>query len=304
MAEKKTKTKRKKALGRGLSGLIPADRDNRPIRGGAKKQGNEIRDLGMSRIVTNPNNPRKNFDELKLKEMADSLKAIGLIQPITVEPTDGDAFQIVAGERRYRAARLAGFQKIPAIVVSNDNRQNSLKTIVENIQREDLDPLEEAGHYKMLIDSLGYKQSELAQIVGKNRTTITNKLRLLNLGEEIKSAIRDGNVTEGQVRPLLNVQNSTRQQKLLKRIIEEGLNSRQVEEMVRGIQEPGSGPRNPKKTPKKDPSVRKLENQLRMKLGSKVDINHNAGTGRGKITVEYFSTEDLERIAEILGVKL
>ena len=290
-------SKEKKVLGRGLKALIPISSQNEKNlqQDGDKQKG--LFNIPLSQITSNPQNPRKNFDQEQLQYLSDTLKRIGLIQPITVSQIGEQQYQIITGERRFRAAKLAGFKTIPAFVKNESEKQNAITSLIENIQRENLDVVEEAEHYNLLKNVYNMKQNEIADFVGKNRTTINNKMRLLSFPDSIKDMLSNGTITEGQVRPLLTIQNTELQIKMAKKIADESWSARKVEEEVHRLQDPVSS--KIKKT-KQDPSIAKLENKLRLTLGTKVSINHNLKNGSGKIIVDYFDMQDLSRIIEIL----
>jgi ParB family chromosome partitioning protein len=292
--------KERKVLGRGLKSLIPVNNQNEKIVRQTKEKQRGLFDIPLNQIKSNPQNPRKNFDKEQLQYLANTLKRIGLIQPITVQQKGNHQYQVITGERRFRAAKLAGFKNIPAFVKDENQKQNAITSLIENIQRENLDVIEEAEHYNLLKNEYSMKQSEIADFVGKNRTTINNKMRLLSLPNVIKDMLSNGILTEGQVRPLLSIQNEELKIKLAKKISKESWSARKVEEEVQKIQNPISSKL---KKSKKDPAILKLENKLRQLLGTKVAINHNSKTGKGKIMIDYYDMQDLGRVLDILHKK-
>jgi len=288
---------KKKALGRGLTSLIPVTNQNKEISKSKQKEG--LFDIYLADIQSNPQNPRKNFDEESLKILAQNIKRIGLIQPITVQKLSASKYQIITGERRFRAVKLAGFTKIPAFVKKVTERENVIMSLVENIQRENLDVIEEAEHYNLLRDTM--KLAEIADVIGKSRSSINNKVRLLSLPGEIKSQLSDGLLSEGHVRPLLSIQNNDHKVKLAKKIIDKSLSVRAVEEEVYKLQNPLTVKSS--KVKKKDPSIKNCEKKIRSSLGTKVSITHNNKSGKGKLVIDYFGSDDLERIMDIICKK-
>lgn len=286
----------KRRLGRGLSALIP---DQREGLADSFEEG-KIVEIPVGKIKPNPAQPRKDFDEDKLKEMAETIKAYGVIQPVIVHRAeDKDIYILVAGERRWRAARLAGLASIPALVKDYSGEQLTEIALVENLQREDLNPIEEAYAYKRLIEEFGLTQEDLAKKLGRSRSAIANSLRLLSLNEDVQKLIIEGSLTPGQVRPLLALENGDYQKELAKKIIENNLSARKVEEMVQKMKK---AKRN--KLPKRaDDSLRELfykevEDKMRQVYGTKVTISW--GAKEGKIEISFYGDEDLERLLKLL----
>lgn len=288
----------KKALGKGLGAIIStsptpaAEIDNLII-----EDKNRIRDIELSKIIPNPDQPRTIFDENEIAGLAESIKAVGLIQPIIVRESSGQ-FIIVAGERRYRACKLNEMRKIKAIVIEADEEQNFTLALIENIQREDLNPIEEAKAYRMLINRFKLKQQDLAKRVGKERTTITNSLRLLNLPEDIQNGIVDKKITSGHAKVLLSIEDQERLISIYNEVVEKGISVRALESMLNGTRESESsgGNSTQKAVQLKSPQIKKMEEDLISKLGTKVEIKHNGGKGR--IEISYYSLDDFERIVE------
>lgn len=278
-----------KALGRGISAIIPNFETDE-----ARENLNEIR---LSLISTNPLQPRKLFDETVMDELVNSIREKGIIQPVTVRKK-GEGYELIAGERRVRAARIAGLETIPAYVieVASDEEMMEL-ALIENIQREDLNPVDEALGYSLLIEKYGISQEDVATKVGKNRTTITNSIRLLKLPEVILNGLRDRRITTGHARALLGLESPKQQETLYQKIVNEGLSVRAVEEWVRKISERAHRPQ--KETPirPKNPYHRKIESLLQQTLGTRVRIRTSARGG--KLEIEYYSPEDLERLMEL-----
>jgi len=280
-----------KIFGEGINEVIKGIESNDAL----KETANEI---VLAEIFPNPHQPRKNFNEEELTELAQSIKEYGLIQPIIVKKTN-NGYYLVAGERRSRAAKLAGLTTIPAIVVDFNDQQMKEVALIENIQRVDLNSIEEANAYKELIELLGLTQEELAQRIGKSRSHVTNTMRLLNLPTEVQTLLLENKVTMGQVKPLISLNVDKNELKnIINKIINLNLNARQVEELVKEY--------NPKITKpliensEKDSSKRAvnefLENKIMRKLGTKVVIDTD------KIVIKYTGIKDLNRILELLGL--
>jgi ParB family chromosome partitioning protein len=278
-----------KALGRGLSAMIPNFETE-----DARENLNEIK---LSLISMNPFQPRKLFDETVMDELVNSIREKGVIQPVTVRKK-GEGYELIAGERRVRAARIVGLHTIPAYVidVASDEEMMEL-ALIENIQREDLNPVDEALGYSLLIEKYGISQEAVATKVGKNRTTITNSIRLLKLPEEVLNGLRDRKITTGHARALLGLESAKQQITLYQKIVQEGLSVRSVEEWVRKISERGHRPQKESKTRPKNPYHRKIESLLQQTLGTRVRIRPSARGG--KLEIDYYSPEDLERLMEL-----
>jgi len=288
----------KKALGKGLGAIIatsptPAD----DIETTLVEEKDRIVDLEVDDIIPNPDQPRLHFDESEIKGLSESIKSVGLIQPIIVRKGEKKEYIVVAGERRLRATKLAGKTVIRAIVIEADEEQNFSLALIENIQRENLDPIEEAKAYKMLANRFKLKQQDIAERVGKERATITNSLRLLNLSETIQEGISEGKITQGHAKVLLGVSSKTKQIDLFDKIIEEGLSVRALERLLKE-EDSAEDSTVAKKQIKKEAHIKKMEDKLVSKLGTKVEIRH-AGK-KGKIEISYYSLEDFERIVEMI----
>jgi ParB family chromosome partitioning protein len=273
----------KAALGKGLDALIPA-----------KKGGAEIVELDIKKITPNREQPRKVFGEGPLKELAASIREKGVLQPVLVSRAADGTFSLIAGERRYRAAQIAGLKKIPAIVRKTDAHDSLEVALIENIQRENLGPIETAEAFQRLIKEHKYTQETLARKVGKERATVTNYMRLLKLPEEIKALIADGELSMGHARALLTIPDRAQQVALAEKIVSEGMSVRLAE----ALGKEKSAPKAKHKAKKQDPHVRDLEEKLIRALGTKVRIKH-AGK-RGKIEIEYYSLEELDRLLDVL----
>lgn len=278
---------KKSALGKGLEALIP-NIDVTPQKDG-------VIEININEIEPNNDQPRKKFDEDKLQQLANSIKEHGIVQPVIVS-REGEYYKLIAGERRWRAARLAGLKKIPAITKEFTEREIMEISLIENIQREDLNAVEEAAAYKRLIEEFNMTQEEIADKIGKSRSAVANILRLLNLDERVKNYIIDGVLTEGHGRALITLTNNEVQYEAAKKIIDENLNVRQTEKLVKIIQKGKSI----KQSKKNDPYINDIQEKLKNALGTKVSINH--GRKKGKIEIEYYSFDDLERIMDIINV--
>ena len=278
----------------GAGGSIPAPVEEKivaavsvPTSVGAAKDG-QVLEIPLADISANPFQPRLKFDEAKLTELADSIKEHGILQPIAVT-RKGDKYEIIAGERRFQAAKLAGLQKVPAIVKVADDQKKLELAIVENIQRHDLSPIEEAKSFRQLSDEFGLTQEEVAKKLGKSRSSVANKIRLLDLPVEIQRSLAEGKITEGHAKLLLAIPNSEKQRAFYELIIKNNLTVRQTEEKTKEITV-----RTHQRQAKIDPGVKQIEDNLAAVLGTKVKLS-KAGSG-GKIVIEYYSREELENI--------
>lgn len=288
----KKQEKKKGGLGRGLGALFEEEPQVKPAE--------EIEDLPLAEVRSNPYQPRKNFDEKKLAELAESIKENGVLQPIIVRRSVG-GYEIIAGERRCRASELAGQATIPAIIRQFDESQMMEVAILENLQREDLTPLEEAQAYEMLQKNLGLTQEEVSKKMGKSRPYITNYLRLLTLPQKTKGLLQRGELSMGQARTLLGLKDKGRIDELAKRVVKEGMPVRKVEALVAKMNERGQ--KQKKKNAGKSAFVRASESQLAAKFGSPVSITENK-TGKGHLSIDFASPDELNRILDLLGVNL
>ncbi|MFD2101031.1 ParB/RepB/Spo0J family partition protein [Flagellimonas iocasae] len=296
------KATKKQALGRGLSALLKdPENDIQSVsdKNADKVIGNVV-ELEIDSIEMNPFQPRSNFNDEALEELASSIRELGIIQPITVRKLDFNKFQLVSGERRYRASKLVGLETIPAYIrIAND--QESLEmALVENIQRQDLDPIEIALSYQRLIDEIQITQEKLSDRVGKKRSTITNYLRLLKLHPIIQTGMRDGFISMGHGRALINIDKKKEQIAVYEKVVSDGLSVRETERLVKSLKEP-QGESNPtKKEAKKVPSfATKGADALKEYLSAKVDITASA-SGKGKIVIPFHSEEEFQRIKKIV----
>ena len=293
------KATKKQALGRGLSALLK-DPTNDIISAkdkNADKVVGNIVELELSAIEMNPFQPRTSFNEESLRELASSIKELGVIQPITVRKTDFNSYQLVSGERRFRASKLIGLATIPAYIrIAND--QESLEmALVENIQRQDLDPIEIALSYQRLIDEINLTQEEMSDRVGKKRSTIANYLRLLKLDPIIQTGIRDGFISMGHGRALINVESTNDQLDIYEKILSEKLSVRDTEAIVRGYKNPGAKTSTTKKsTP---PFANKGRKQIAEMLDAKVSVKVS-NNGKGNLTIPFKNKDDFQRILKLL----
>ena len=272
----------RKVLGRGLDALIPKKTSAMLPR--------EFTYLSLSRVKTAKHQPRQEVSEKELGELTRSIKEKGFIQPIVVREVDGGIYEVVAGERRYQAAKSLGLKEIPTIIKELDDKDAFILAIVENLQRQDLNPIEEAQAFKRLIEDFKFSLETIAQFVSKDKTTVVNTLRLLKLPDKIKEALGKGIITRTQARTILGVEKLQAQEKLFHQILKEGLSVREIEEKVRLVS---------KKKKKIDPFIVEVEERLQKLLGTKVKV-FNKRNNRGRIVVEYYSLEDLERIIKRL----
>ncbi|MDI3500469.1 MAG: ParB family transcriptional regulator, chromosome partitioning protein [Thermoanaerobacter sp.] len=279
----------KKGLGRGLQALIPEYRTEEP-------QGVET--INIAYIHPNQYQPRKQFDEDSLKELAESIKQNGVIQPIIVRKVDS-GYQIVAGERRWRAAKIAGLSEIPAIVKDFDDLQVMEIALIENLQREDLNPIEEAKAYKALIEQFNLTQEEISKKIGKSRSVIANSIRLLNLDDRVQEMLVKGDITIGHAKVILSLPNKNLQYEAAKKVVTENLNVRETEDLVKNLLRKNEKITKKLKSNKIDVHVKEIEDNLCSFLGTKVKISQKS-KDRGIIQIEYYSEEDLTRIIEII----
>jgi len=275
---------RRRALGKGLEALIPTTAEEVP----------GLREIPVESIVPNPHQPRQALDPVALQELADSIREHGLIQPLIVTRRERD-YQLIAGERRWRAAKLAGLSQVPALVKEVTSQQMIELALVENIQRADLNSLEEASAYQQLIEEFGLTQAQVAQRVGKSRAAIANSVRLLRLPREIKESLAAGQISEGHARALLGLPGAEAQVRAWRQVIQRGLNVRQTEELVRRWTAP------PSEAPtdaKPSPEVDALERAFSEALGTRVRLVR--GKGSGRLVIYFYSEEELEALYELM----
>ena len=278
---------KKTGLGKGLDSLIP-------VHNNTEKKTDTV--LRITEIEPNKGQPRKNFNEDALEELADSIKQFGLIQPLVVQKRDG-YYEIIAGERRWRAAKKAGLKEVPVIIRDYTDEEMMEIALIENLQREDLNPIEEAQAYKKLINDYKLKQDEIAEKVSKSRVAITNSMRLLKLSEKVQDMIVDEMISSGHGRALLALNDKKMQEELANRIFDEKLSVRETEQIVKALN-------NPKEKKQKEEYsdnfvYEKIENEFKEIIGTNVSIKRKS-QDKGKIEIEYYSTEDLERIIDLM----
>ena len=288
---------KKKGLGKGLDSMIPEKKTKAEMKEAVDKSFLEIK---ISEIDPNIGQPRKKFDEDELLELSESIKLHGVIQPIILTKR-GKRYEIIAGERRWRASKLAGLTKIPAIVREYTDKEIMEVSLIENIQRQDLNPVEEAEAFKNLIDEYKMKQDDLAERVSKSRSAITNALRLLKLDDRVKSMLAEGLISPGHARALLAVEDKNKQHNLAAKIFDEKLSVRETEKLVKQITEGKEAVKEDKSSEKL--VYKKLEDNLKSILGSKVSIRGKKN-GKGKIEIDYYSIDELDRLTDLLsGIK-
>ncbi len=292
----------KKRLGRGLSALIPDVPD-----AGAEEIPSELSkdfvEIPLEEIRPNPMQPRSEFPEESLRELADTITSYGVINPVIVQREEGSGYVLVAGERRVRAAQLAGLKVIPALVKSFSREEFMEITLVENLQREDLNPLDEALAYRKLIQEFNLTQEELSRRLGRSRTAIANSLRLLSLDDEVKRYMVAGSISAGQARPLLSLEDAELQREAASRIVSENLSARFVEKMVKNLlkkkkSSPGKAAAGEKGGEERALALYELEDKLRRHFGTKVKIR--SGSRESKIEMSFYGEEDLDRLARLL----
>ena len=280
-----------RGLGKGLNAIIGADIVSEVI---DRPRAIEI---SVDRLSPNPFQPRRSFTEEGLEQLAESIRHHGVLQPIVVRPS-GDGYQLIAGERRWRAAQIAGLQRIPAVVRELDDPSMVQVALIENLQREDLNPIEEASAYRRLMDEFNMTQEQLSSAIGRSRPAIANAVRLLNLPEAIQKAVEERRLSEGHARCLLSISNQGDQLKVAAEIIANGLNVRQAEELVKGTTQNVSRETIRKRTSEEDPNAVRLTQRLGERLGTRVKLS--GSVSKGKLEIEYYSAEDLDRILEII----
>ena len=295
MSEKKPA--RRRGLGRGLSALMgdfPAETAETPV------AARDVTTVSIAVLTPNPFQPRRHFDAAGLDELVASIREFGLLQPILVRPAgdgpDGPRYEIVAGERRWRAAQKAGLHEVPVVVRALDDAAALEAAIIENVQRHDLSPIEEAEGYRRLIDEFGHRQEDIAKTVGKSRSHITNLLRLLGLPDPVRAMVDDGRLSMGHARALVGLENA---EELARHILARGLNVRKAEALAAAAREEAGGTRRPARRGRKDADTEALEANLATALGMRVDIRHRGEKG-GAVTVHYRSLEQLDMLCQKL----
>lgn len=296
----------KRGLGAGIDTLIPKRQDSESskteVQKVIKEVVKEVDTIDINKIEPNSSQPRKNFNEDALQELADSIKQHGLIEPLIVQQGKKGFYQIIAGERRWRAAKIAGIKEIPVVVKEYTNQEVMEIALIENIQREDLNPIEEAEAYQRLIEEYHLKQDEVAEKVSKSRVAITNALRLLKLDERVRDMVIEDKIKSGHARALLAIENLELQYETAMKIFDEKLSVRETEKLVKKILNEGS--RKEEKKINEDEQLNIVyagyEEKLKSIIGTKVNINRNKNGKKGKIEIEYYSPEEFERIMELM----
>ena len=302
----------KKGLGKGLGAIFGEDvvkenKEETEKKAKAEAKAAEEMDekgrilmLKLDLVQPNKEQPRKTFDEEKINELAESIKNYGVLQPLLVQKNDS-FYEIIAGERRWRAAKAAGLKEVPAVLKEYSKQEALEISLIENVQRADLNPIEEALGYRQLIDEFGLTQEEIAVRVAKSRTAITNTMRLLKLDEQIQNMLVQGVITSGHARALLSLEDTQMQLKAAKEILDKKLSVRETERLVKRLQKEASGEKKEEK--KKDETLaliyQDLEDRMKSVMGTKVSI-HNKDKNKGRIEIEYYSEAELERIVEMI----
>ena len=296
----------KRGLGRGIAALLPEKENPKttvPEEKGKenhKSSSDTVELIPLEKIKANPDQPRKYFNDEELAELADSIREHGIIQPVIVEETDDGFFIIVAGERRIRAARIAGLLEVPGIVKKYSEEKRMAVALIENIQRSDLNPMEEAAAYKKLMDLTGLSQDEAASRVGKNRSTVANSLRLLKLPLEMQESIRKAELSAGHARAILSVPGAKNMSLLFQEILAKNLSVREAEKMAALLSGQEKKPQKTKtNVPARIPELHAMEEKFLSRLGTKVKISGDLN--RGTIEIDYYSMEDLDRLYGLLG---
>lgn len=287
----------KRGLGRGLEALISSSTGVTTSLPSPLMSGRSIIQLDITKIAPNPRQPRKSFDGAKLEELTASIKEQGITSPILTRKK-GEMFELIAGERRLRAAKKAGLNFVPAIVKDFSDEQSLEIAIVENLQREDLNPIEEALAYKSLNEEFKLTHEQIAKKVGRDRSSVSNTVRLLDLPKEIVESLSSGQISPGQARPLLGIESRAQQLAVWREIINKNLSSRDAEALVYVSKEKKPNKKSARKK-KKDPALKDIEERLMERLGTKVELN--GSSQKGRIIINYYSQEDLERILEEIG---
>lgn len=296
---------KRNGLGKGLDSLIPNKAEKTLTTNEKKPEVNKTDEktsktgeilVKINQVEPNREQPRKDFDEDSLMELADSIKQFGILQPLIVQKKK-DYYEIIAGERRWRAAKLAGVKEVPVIIKEYTDQEIVEISLIENIQRENLNPIEEAMAYKRLLEEFNLKQDEVAERVSKSRTAVTNSMRLLKLSSRVQQMIVDDMISTGHARALLAIDDEEQQYQLANRIFDEKLSVRETEKLVKAL-------KNPKKEIKKEKSehtfaYQNIEEQMKNIIGTKVSVNAKAN-GKGRIEIEYYSEEELERIYDLI----
>ncbi|HEY1231998.1 MAG TPA: ParB/RepB/Spo0J family partition protein [Candidatus Binatia bacterium] len=285
----------KKGLGRGLSALIPSATEPKEV----SRADSAPLEVSVERITPSPFQPRRSFDEAKIAELAGSIRNQGIIQPLVVRPQD-DGFELIAGERRWRAAMKAGLSRVPVVIRHASDHEALQLALVENLQREDLNPIEEANGYRRLQEEFHWNQEEMAEKVAKSRPAIANALRLLSLPVEVQQEVSAGNLPAGQARALLGLQNEALMISACREVIAKGLSTRETEKMVRHLV---TGRKRRRAAVAADPDLKTIIEELQRALGTRVRLIPKPRTNKGRIEIEYYTLPDLERIIQTITRK-
>lgn len=301
--------KKKQALGKGIRALLntiddevqTSDKGRVPSTvSGSSNAGGIIR-IPVGQIVVNPKQPRRDFDEEALKELSESIKLHDIIQPVTVVKLASGKYQLISGERRWRASKLAGLKDIPAYIRVADDQQLLEMALLENLQREDLNAIEIGLSYRRLMDECDLTQEEVADRMKKNRSTVTNYLRLLRLPPDIQSAVRDGSLSMGHARAVIGLEQVDQQLYVFREIKEKDLSVRQTEKLVRDMNADDNKSSSKSKKPKLPPAYKRIEDNMASHFSTKVKLDRK-NNGKGSITVEFYNDEDLERIMDLMNL--
>lgn len=298
----------RKALGKGLATLL-SPRESTPIavdpgervvaRQGLPEHFEEFQNIPLDQLRPHEEQPRESFDAERLEQLAQSIRVNGLIQPITVRKEQNGAYAIIAGERRWRAARLAGLKEIPALVRTVEQERILELALVENLQREDLNPVETASAFQRLISEHGLSHEQIAERTGKDRSTVTNFVRLLKLSPLVLNELTRGTISVGHARALLNIENSGAQMEACRKIVAQQLSVRETEKLVKSLVSSEAAPAKPKEEPSLDPNVRAALDEMAAALGTKVKLVSKSGSA-GRLEIEYYSKDDLDRIYSVI----
>ncbi len=295
---------KRNALGRGLSALLSdtpvEEKLEVDVASPVKNINGSVNEISIDEIETNPFQPRQHFDQEALKELSESIKVHGIIQPITVRRLNRNQFQLISGERRFQASKLAGLTSLPAYIRSADDQQMLEMALIENIQRENLNPIEISLSYQRLITECNLKQEELGERVGKNRSTVTNYLRLLKLPPDIQIALRDNKISMGHARAIINVDSADSQLYIFKKTLSDDLSVRKVEELAREVMTRSHSEEKVKTEPSAPKEINHLQSRLSSHFGTKVSVKSDGK--KGDIRIPFLSVEDLNRILDILKV--
>lgn len=289
-----------RGLGKGLDSLIPVAVPQAETKSVEEKkedngQGTYVK---ITKVEPNREQPRKNFDEDALQELADSIKQYGIVEPLIVQDRK-TYYEIIAGERRWRAAKMAGLKEVPVIVRNYTEQEIVEISLIENIQREDLNPIEEAQAYKRLLTEFNLKQDEVAERVSKSRTAVTNSMRLLKLCDEVQQMIIDDMITTGHARALISIEDAEQQYTIAQKVFDEKLSVRDVEKLVKNLNKPEKAKKEPMTDKALEAVYQDLEEKLKQSLGTKVAIT-SKGAGAGKLEIEFYTHDDLEKLTDLL----